>query len=38
MNALDTNVWLYSHDTRDPRKQVLAQQLIASIRPMGLRR
>jgi predicted nucleic acid-binding protein len=36
MNALDTNVWLYSHDTRDPRKQALAQQLIAATRPLAL--
>jgi predicted nucleic acid-binding protein len=36
MNALDTNVWLYSHDTRDPRKQALAQQLIAAVRPLAL--
>jgi predicted nucleic acid-binding protein len=27
---------LYSHDTRDPRKQGLAQQLIASARPLAL--
>ena len=36
MNAIDTNVWLYSHDTRDPRKQALAQQLIATTRPLAL--
>jgi predicted nucleic acid-binding protein len=36
MNALDTNVWLYSHDTRDPRKQTIAQQLIAATRPLAL--
>jgi predicted nucleic acid-binding protein len=36
MNAIDTNVWLYSHDTRDPRKQALAQQLIAVTRPLAL--
>lgn len=36
MNAIDTNVWLYSHDTRDPHKQGLAQQLIASTRPLAL--
>jgi predicted nucleic acid-binding protein len=36
MNALDTNVWLYSQDTRDPRKQGLAQQLIATARPLAL--
>lgn len=36
MNAIDTNVWLYSHDTRDPHKQALAQQLIAATRPLAL--
>jgi predicted nucleic acid-binding protein len=36
MNAIDTNVWLYSHDTRDPRKQGIAQQLIAAARPLAL--
>ncbi len=36
MNAIDTNVWLYSHDARDPRKQALAQQLIATVRPLVL--
>lgn len=36
MNAFDTNVWLYSHDTRDPHKQTLAQQLIATVRPLAL--
>ena len=36
MNALDTNIWLYSHDTRDPRKQGLAQQLITTVRPLAL--
>jgi predicted nucleic acid-binding protein len=36
MNALDTNVWLYSHDARDPHKQGLAQRLVAAARPMAL--
>jgi predicted nucleic acid-binding protein len=36
MNAIDTNVWLYSHDTRDSRKQALAQQVIAATRPLAL--
>ena len=36
MNALDTNVWLYSHDARDPGKQGIAQQLIATVRPLAL--
>jgi predicted nucleic acid-binding protein len=36
MNAIDTNVWLYSHDKRDARKQGIAQQVIAAARPMAL--
>ena len=36
MNVLDTNIWLYSHDTRDVHKQAIAQQLIATIRPLAL--
>lgn len=36
MNVLDTNIWLYSHDTRDRHKQARAQQLIATIRPLAL--
>jgi predicted nucleic acid-binding protein len=36
MNVLDTNIWLYSHDTRDPRKQAIAQRLIATVRPLAL--
>ena len=36
MNALDTNVWLYSHDNRDPHKQKIAQYLTASTRPLAL--
>jgi predicted nucleic acid-binding protein len=30
MNAVDTNVLIYAHDRRDPRKQVLAVSLIQS--------
>src|SRR5437879_1543464 len=30
MIVIDTNIWIYSHDTRDLRKQAIAQQLIAS--------
>src|SRR6266849_5728946 len=36
MNVIDTNIWLYSHDLRDPRKQGIAQQLIAATRPLAL--
>ncbi len=30
MNAVDTNVLIYAHDRRDPRKQALAVSLIQS--------
>jgi predicted nucleic acid-binding protein len=36
MNAIDTNIWLYSHDSRDPPKQRKAQALIATTRPLAL--
>jgi predicted nucleic acid-binding protein len=36
MNVLDTNVWLYSHDSRDPAKQLRAQELISQTRPLAL--
>ncbi|MCI0682199.1 MAG: PIN domain-containing protein [Gemmataceae bacterium] len=36
MNAIDTNIWLYSHDVRDPAKQTAAQNLIASTHPLAL--
>lgn len=36
MNAIDTNIWIYSHDTRDPQKQLVAQNLIATLRPLAL--
>lgn len=36
MNVLDTNIWLYSHDTRDLHKQAIAQQTIATVRPLAL--
>ncbi len=36
MNAHDTNIWVYSHDTRDPAKQLKAQQVIATTRPFAL--
>lgn len=36
MNAIDTNVWIYSHDTRDPHKQAVAQSLIAGLRNLAL--
>src|SRR5437868_5855523 len=36
MIALDTNIWIYSHDTRDPAKQATAQNLIAQAQPLAL--
>jgi predicted nucleic acid-binding protein len=31
MNAVDTNVLFYAHDSRDPKKQETAAELIASL-------
>jgi predicted nucleic acid-binding protein len=36
MNALDTTIWLYRHDTRDPDKQQKSKQLIEETRPWVL--
>ena len=36
MNVIDTNVWLYSHDRRDPQKQAVAQSVTTTIRPLAL--
>jgi predicted nucleic acid-binding protein len=36
MNAIDTNIWIYSHDRRDEEKQRAAQRLIATLDPMAL--
>jgi predicted nucleic acid-binding protein len=36
MTALDTNIWIYSHDTRDPAKQRAAQELIRTAKPLAL--
>jgi len=36
MNVVDTNIWIYSHDTRDPAKQTQAKHLIATALPMAL--
>lgn len=36
MNAIDTNVWLYAYDTRDPAKQSRSQELLASLQPLVL--
>jgi predicted nucleic acid-binding protein len=31
MNAIDTNVWIYCHDTRDLEKQQTAQKLVSTV-------
>lgn len=31
MNALDTNIWIYLHDTRDPWKHQKAQEVYALV-------
>jgi predicted nucleic acid-binding protein len=36
MTAIDTNIWLYWHDTRDPVKQHRADQAIATTKPLAL--
>jgi predicted nucleic acid-binding protein len=36
MNAIDTNVWLYAHDVRDPIKQRIALDLIRDLPAQAL--
>ncbi len=36
MNAIDTNVWIYRYDAREPTKQQIAEQLIQTVRPLIL--
>jgi predicted nucleic acid-binding protein len=36
MNAIDTNVWIYCHDSRDAEKQRIAQRLIETVAPIAL--
>jgi predicted nucleic acid-binding protein len=36
MNAIDTNIWIYAHDRRDPAKQQKAQELINTLQPQAL--
>src|SRR4051812_48523075 len=36
MTAIDTNVWIYWHDVRDPVKQNIAAQVIATTPPLAL--
>ena len=36
MNAIDTNIWIYCHDSRDAEKQKVAQRLIETSDSMAL--
>jgi predicted nucleic acid-binding protein len=36
MNAVDTNILIYAHDPRDPRKQSIAVSLIESLTDVAL--
>ncbi len=36
MNAIDTNVWVYCHDTRDCAKQQQAKRIIETVDPIAL--
>jgi predicted nucleic acid-binding protein len=36
MNAIDTNIWVYCHDSRDGEKQRAAQQLIETAESIAL--
>ena len=36
MNALDTNIWVYLHDTSDPRKQLRAKRVVTDAQPLVL--
>lgn len=36
MNVVDTNIWIYCHDTRDPAKQQRARELVRTVRPLTL--
>jgi predicted nucleic acid-binding protein len=36
MNAIDTNIWIYRYDVRDPAKQATAEQLILTVPPLVL--
>ena len=36
MNAIDTNIWVYCHDSRDGEKQRVAQELIETAESIAL--
>ena len=36
MNAIDTNIWVYRYDSRDLKKQQIAEQLTKTVQPQVL--
>jgi len=36
MNAIDTNIWIYCHDRRVPKKQAIARSVVEEARPLAL--
>ena len=36
MNAIDTNIWIYCHDVREPAKQQQANHLIETVESIAL--
>jgi predicted nucleic acid-binding protein len=36
MNAIDTNILIYCHDSRDPEKQRISQHLLETVAPIVL--
>ena len=36
MNVIDTNIWIYLHDSRNPAKQLKARHVIATAHPLAL--
>lgn len=36
MNAIDTNIWIYCHDIREPAKQQQANHIIETVDPIAL--
>jgi predicted nucleic acid-binding protein len=36
MIAIDTNIWIYCHDSRDAEKRLIAQQMIQTAEPIAL--
>lgn len=36
MNAIDTNIWIYCHDKRDPVKQSKALDVVETVGPQRL--